>query len=420
MNVLIVSNNCMSNSGAAGRTLQLLFSDDHDYNLHQFYVSSEIPEEGMICNDFFRITNMDIIKAFPFSNKCGNVIMPGRKSKQDDFRTKKIGKTVFTSLIRDALWNTGLWKSSAFLQWVNKIKPQVIFLLNTDAEFLLRISLYISEKFNCPIILYNTESYYFNDICFMYMSKFSKILYPFWIKRYRKTFDKVMSHVNECIYNTHTLERLYKNRFKHQSSVIYPTTEITPKKKYVVPEHPRLVYMGNLGLNRYKSLLEFGETIQKIDPKASLDVYGNANQKNIIDNLLLSDSLSYKGQISYDEVINKLHEYDYVIHVESFEDDFLHLVKYGFSTKIPDCLASGTCLIIYADPSIAFVKYLKEINAAFIIDNRDSLFNSLLDIFTNEEKRKSIIDNATYYSEQNHRRKVNAKLIYEILLKNTK
>ena len=53
---------------------------------------------------------------------------------------------------------------------------------------------------------------------------------------------------------------------------------------------------------------------------------------------------------------------DLLVHVESFEKFYTRDLKYAFSTKIADSLASGIPLFMYGAEQISCTRYLKNNN----------------------------------------------------------
>lgn len=420
MNVLIIGNNCISKSGAAGRTIAGCFDNNYDYKLAQFYIWNEKPDYDLYCQNFFRITDREMLTSFLPWKKVGKVMVkddiePTKTPFLDIKQGKIIKKTVFTYILRNLIWKFGRWKSVKFMNWLDDFSPDVIFFYNTDSKFLIDIAIKIAKKRDIPVVIFNTENYYFNEKCHLYQSKISKILYPLWLKSYRKSFKKLILYAGTTIHNSLDLRDKYSKEFGKSGIYVYNPTDILPRKKYNVSNPPTFAYMGNLGLNRYKSLIEIGDTLKKIDDRIRLDVFGNANHPMIIDTLNNTPSINYKGVISYEEVVENMYNYDFLVHAESFESEFIESIQYGFSTKIVDCLASGTCTIVYAHSSLLFIKHLLRENAACVILEPDSLERDLRSIISDEERRKTYVDNAIHVAQTKHNKKINNEIFFSAI-----
>lgn len=71
--VLIISHNVMSSNGNMGKTLSNFFYGWDKNNISQLYFHSEIPLVN-ICQNYYRITDVDIIKSIIFKRNIGNIL----------------------------------------------------------------------------------------------------------------------------------------------------------------------------------------------------------------------------------------------------------------------------------------------------------------------------------------------------------
>ena len=64
---------------------------------------------------------------------------------------------------------------------------------------------------------------------------------------------------------------------------------------------------------------------------------------------------------------------DIVLHVESFEPSQMQLVHYSFSTKITDCMQSGSVMMATGPSGIASIEYSKQIPGSIVVDDLNKL-----------------------------------------------
>ncbi len=107
---------------------------------------------------------------------------------------------------------------------------------------------------------------------------------------------------------------------------------------------------------------------------------------------------------------------DLLIHVESFDDFYKEDLKFAFSTKIADSLASGTCFLLYAPESLACTKYLLGNQAAYVAVDRAQLKEHLKILIQDENARTRYLRNAQQLVRTNHNAQKNAKAFQHILL----
>ena len=195
------------------------------------------------------------------------------------------------------------------------------------------------------------------------------------------------------------------------------TDESRMENKRSVSDGQRtIVYGGNLGIGRHKALIEIGEALQYIDENLRIDVYGKSDDQGVIDELNSSKGVNYVGMIPYQELQKKTKEARLLVHVESTKPYYLRDIKYGFSTKIADSLASGIPFFVYASDELTSVQYLKDNNCAIIATDREQLVRQLKMVLFDEDARKESVDNALKIAAENHSMKKNKEKFCRFVL----
>ena len=198
-NLLVISNNSLSNNNSNGRTLAGFLHGWDKNNIAQIYVTGETPQSE-VCDNFFRITDKDVIKGFLHRNNIGGRVKNSPSADMTKPSGKKIKKTVFTISARDMIWNTGIWFGKKLKNWLDEFNPQLILFFAGESTFTFNIALKLSKAYNLPIVLYNSEGYYFKDRNYLKDSGASALMYPLFHKKYVKTFNRFMKNVSSAVY----------------------------------------------------------------------------------------------------------------------------------------------------------------------------------------------------------------------------
>ena len=72
---------------------------------------------------------------------------------------------------------------------------------------------------------------------------------------------------------------------------------------------------------------------------------------------------------------------DLVLHMESFDEADKCAVRYSFSTKLTDCMQSGSGLLAVGPADLASIRFTKQLRGAFVVDrlsDLDAAFRSIL------------------------------------------
>ena len=416
--ILIISHNCLSKTGSNGRTLSNYFIGYEKGKLAQLYIHPEKPDFS-VCQNFFCISDSDVLHSIIKRHQGGQIVREdmGEKPVVHTQKAKKNEKNSFVFLLREFAWNSGLWKTDDLKAWINEFQPELILFQAGDAGFLFKLTVKIAKKFDIPIILYNTEGYYFKTESYLQENAFTKLLYPMLHRYFCREYRNLMKYTKLSIYNCDMLMHDYQKEFSHNGIVIMNTSEFADIS---IPKHSvesQIVYAGSVGVGRYESIIAVAEAAHKIDENLYVCVYTSIDDIEIQKKMEKCKGIRLKGYISYKELQNILLKSKYLLSVENFAPFYCEDLKYAFSTKIADSLASGNCLIVYAPETIAVSQYLENRQAAVLITCPDELESALRQVLKDDNLRSKIAENGRKLALENHSLKKNRDLFQSSIRK---
>ena len=412
--ILILSNQSLSLASSNGRTIYNFLIGWPKENLAQFFTSSEIPDYSL-CSNYLSITDSDVI----------NYFIRKRKNKELNNNSNSINvksKNALTKLLREFIWGLYISRNRKIEDWVSCFKPDLILLQAGDSGFMCKLAVKLKDKFSIPLIVYNSENYYFKNYDYFRSKGLSHLLYPIFHYKFCSNFKKMMKKSDYAIYNSISLEKKY-SFFNVPSKIIYTSSFLTKNvlKKYEKnPNDLVISYLGNLGVGRSETLVTLSEKIIKHNSKIKLNVYGKAPNDIIRSQLMGCDSIIYHGFVSYTDVINIMKNSDLLIHVENFSEFYVKDLTDSFSTKIADTIASGIPFLFFGPENTVGSKYLKENGCAHVANNESELDNTLYKIINDSSYRFQYVDRGLEVASENHNVEKNADLFYQIIKKITK
>lgn len=416
--LLVVSNECLSNVSSNGRTLKNFLVGIPKEKIHQFCTRNNNPDFD-VCSSFYFVSDRDALKAFKTGKKVGCILEENQQSNIGASAAdgEKIQRNAVTMLARELVWNSKRWCKNEFKNWILDFSPQVILFQAGDSAFMFKIAAKLSKKLNIPLVIYNSEGYYFKKYNYFRSTGFSNFIYPVFHRYFCKQFKKTMQIAKKTVYCCKALKDDYDKEFNLPSEVIYTATEITPSSQPKT-EHPalRVSYIGNMGVGRHTSLIDIAQILQKIDPSNRLDVYGKIPNDEVKQAFENCSGINYKGFVDYSKVVDVMYSSDILVHIECFDSFYREDSKYAFSTKIADSLGCGTCLLVYAPENLAVSKYLKENDAAYVVSSKAELEAVLESLCKDKEARERFLNNAAETVKKNHSAAKNAKQFQDILL----
>jgi len=146
--LLIISHNVMDRENNVGKTIDSITERIPINEKYQLYFSKENPN-SMLCNEYLRISDLDIINTILKKNKAGKIIKSIEKNTTTKSSNNFINKIYrlgnkripLLSMLRDKIWKLVSLKKTYIPEWINSFNPKVIFFIPSDYEFSYRLIL---------------------------------------------------------------------------------------------------------------------------------------------------------------------------------------------------------------------------------------------------------------------------------------
>lgn len=408
--LLILANNPLSDSNSNGRTLKNFFSPEDREHLAQIYIQGTPDFEA--CSRFFRVSDGEVLRAFFRRRPAGGEVTEAPDVSTAPQAAKAPRKTPFTLLLRNFFWSRRGWRRTVSA-WIDEVAPEAVLLQAGDSPFLYRWAVAIAREREIPLVIYNSEDYYFKRYDYTRSRGLAKLFYPIFSRCLRRAVREAMDAAAVSVYISEDLKNTYDREFGKPGEYIYTATEVIPQ----CGGRPEGVfsYLGNLGVGRHKSLVKIAEALAKIDPTYRLDVYGKLPNEEVGRSFDACFALRYRGLVDYSTVRRVMGESTLLFHAESFEEFYCRDIRHGFSTKIADSLASGTPFVIFAPSELSCTKYLEEKACACVIENEADLEAKLREVIESRELRESLVERALAVAKENHNAEKNREKMARIL-----
>jgi hypothetical protein len=290
--------------------------------------------------------------------------------------------------LKDLLWEFAGYRTHELVKFINEFDPQVVFLQASSGVFAFSISKWICKRKNLPLFMQTGDDYV--------TGKFT--LDPFfWIHLFRlkQAFKWACSSSTCIIAIGDKMKREYHSRFGGNYFIAMNAVEslnlprYTPFNKII-----KFIYAGNLGLNRWKVLALIAECLEHLKNEeginGELSIYSLNDPDEKIKTFLNKPPVGYfRGSLNSDELSNVKAMADILVHVEAFDKKNRHLTRLSISTKIPEYLASGRCILAIGPPNVASIEYLAENDLGSIVTscNKTDIKQAIKEIMLNGDKR---------------------------------
>ncbi len=404
--VLVISNNSFSLSNSNGRTLGLLFKGWPKDKLAQFCITTDGPD-WEICDNYFCASDRDVLKTTI-------KLKPIKRNDLTLFEAsnnpaaKRIKRTPIKSLIRHLLWRIGIWSNGDFKRWVKDFSPEIVMIQSGDTAFTHDLARSIADRFRAKLLFFNTEGIYFLKKNYLYKGFFDTLFFPIYHWIYKRSYRRTMQRASYAFYLNDLIKQDNDFIFNVPGEVIYNTSELTPTPFVFNQTAPVISYFGNFGYDRSTVLVQVADILKRMGIQTKINVYGKGFPE-IEERLKRCDGIIFHGFVPYEKIKEVISRSDIVLHVESQDEKFAESLRYGFSTKIADCLSCGRPFLLYASPNIACAQYLIKNDCAWFADSANGVKEAILSLIYNSEERERRLFKADQVAKRNHNINKNSK-----------
>ena len=394
----------------------------------QIYTKSDLPDTP-VCNNFFRISENEIIKSVIKRNPVGCRVENGQKADEATLKAMEAETALYTqahkkkswfmTIMREVVWAFGKWKTKALDNFIEEENPDVYFVPIYPVVYMGKLQLHILKKFPKPYVCYLWDDNYSYKPC---KGKPLAYVHRFLLRRVVK---KLAVNCTEMFTITETQKRETDAEFGTNSIVLTKGIDYENREYDDRPTSDpiKMVYTGKLFLGRAESLVEISKAmaeINKDDEKIILDVYSPTVIEGATLEMLNSNGCHFKGCVPRSEVDAIQQSADIVIFAESLEKNHRFDARLSFSTKITDYFKSGKCIFAIGDKDIAPIIYLRENDCAAIANEYEEIALQLKKLLENPEKIKEYGRKAFECGKKNHNEKDIKRLFIETFVKASK
>lgn len=420
-NVLIISSNPLSSTMSNGKTLASFFENYPREHLFQLYYYEWLPDIDI--KSYFKISDQDMLKRF-FHKKDNSGIVQCAEPNAENVTminsNNKASKGYLKRLLREFLWLGNRWLNNELDTWLDYVSPDVCFFVAGNCAFSHTICNYVCNKYRASLFTYVTDDY------FLKRHEFSPF---FWLHRswYTKKMQLSVDRCEQFFTISSKMQKEYMRLFGKKSLMLvnltdYATNNEEVNEKSLYDDCLSLVYAGSLYYGREEIILKISEMIEKINLKSQFkirfDIYTNNSMSKKAQRIMAHYNYSnIHNSVGANELKKILINCDIPVFVESFDKKNIEKVRLSFSTKIPEYLSLGKCILAVGPNNVSSIEYLMD--CAWCITDLPDIDKGIYELVKNKDKMLECGDlcKQKYKKLKNH--VVNAERL-SALIKQTK
>lgn len=407
MKVLIISHLPMATQNNVGKTFLSLFSSFDREELCQLYIYPCYPDVDR-CASFYRVTDKDVLRSMLVKKPGGEVDRSRiqetaglyERPEDESFYRNRKNKSALRRLLRDLMWSMSRWNNDQLKDWLDREKPECIFVAPGQAAFVYNFALKIAGDRKLPIVSYICDEYYF-------VKEPEQRLDKLRLRHLRNKIRELVEASSSLAMISEELCQAYTEEFATKVDVFMTGTSYAIAKHPRLTEHPTVIsYFGNIRCNRYISLGEVGRELDCINQEQGTDyklkIYTSEKDPEILETFSDIHAVELCGFLTGEAFQKAFQQAELLLHVEAFDAESVDFVKHSISTKIADSLASGIPLLAYGPESISSMQHLLRNDCASTAVSRLQLRDMLLSAFSDKKEMERVVYNARKVAEKYH------------------
>lgn len=402
MRILTISNAAWDDRNSVGNTQSNWFSDWPGVEICSLYTRGAVPY-NKCCHYYFQVTISDILKHLFSREKIGRLFTNNdiqknliHTSSEEKIAISATGwKRSFFQKIVEIVYSSKIWFNNRIKEFIVDFNPDIVFCFAIAEPFRYSILKFVSKNTSAKIVTWIADDVYGQTYS---MDFFTRWVYQ---RRYRTLFD--------ISYKVYGVSQMLCEEYSRLYGIIidplYKGCSFMPCKSSV--NNPiRIIYAGNLYYGRDRTLSALAAIIRQVNKdkcNIELSIYSATSvSKEVLDQLSIDGSSKLYGPRPYSEIKDLMSESDIVLHVESFDAEQIKDVRLSFSTKIIDCMQSGSTIMAIGPKGIASIEYLRSIKGVIVIDDLKEIEKNVKSIIERPERLLEKAKDIQKFARINH------------------
>lgn len=388
--ILFITHDPFSTVGSNGKTYLSLFSEFKDAEVAQLFFNGLEPTTRQFSN-FFKLTDKDAVRHLLGGRKISGNFSKGEvtDSIKPAFGKRSLLKSELIKIVRNFIFSLlKIEKIPALDEWVRSFSPTVIFSIGTNYNYQYEAVKKLSEKYGISYFIYFTDDYFIYNKGNNFATK---IIHD----RFVSKSKKIIEGAEELFVISPKMKAEYEAYFSKTCTILINAS----KKKasnFRQPTGTEIVfrYFGWLHSNRASSLGYLGKCLKYINEhhpfNCKLEIFSLSVVEGESEQSLNVDTIHIQQPVGGSDYFKKIDTSDFLVHAESFEPKDTQVTMLSISTKIPEYLSSGRCVVAVGPSRLASVNIFTENNLGLTITDQSS-------IPANAEKILKVINDTQLY-----------------------
>jgi len=413
--VLVVSGEPFWQGSATGLTMSSLFREWPKDKLACIYISPIVPDWTM-CNHYWKlgVSDLRFIRGLGGRSTSTRSTQPivRKESKALSYQTiLNIGssdlrmiKQCRRHLAGQAVRDLNIYRiPDAITKDLRNFRPQIIYSM-LGSNPLLQLVTDLADSFSIPIV-----SHFMDDWpSTLYRTSLFRMALR---KMMRTRLTAVLERAPKRLVIGDAMATAFSRRYGGEFLPFMNAVEPIILEQPVVPPPSRkkikLVYVGGLHLNRWRSLRDIGLTLQTLQAEGmevEAVIYSQPRFIEESKKIEMPPVMHFAGSLSSDDVTDVLRDADILLHIESFDQASLEFTRYSVSSKIPESMCVARPILAYGPEELASIRYVRDegVGVAVGVQSQEALSTALRELINSQTLRETLGAKGYHVAHRRH------------------
>lgn len=405
MNILFISMSPIHKGMNIGNTFLNILEGVPDVTFSSVYTKGGAPDKSI--KNAFQINEKMILKKFLHQTESAGKVIEARNDKENSDNSRLVTfakKKRFTVFFwaQALVWKLPFWKSNALKRFLDETKPDILFTLLSDSPVLNQLIQYIQEYTEKPLVVYAWDNNYTLKMgAVSPLRRLNRVINRVYM---RKTVQKAKQ-----LYVISEIQKQdYEKAFGVPCKILTKSADFSgdPPVKTQYNSPLQLVFTGNIGTNRWKSLALIAEALEQINQngvRAQLRIYTATPRTAKMEKALQKGESSFiMGSIPASEVQKTQADADVLVHVEALDLKNKLAVRQSFSTKLVDYFKAARPILAVGPHDVASIDHLIRNDCALTAETVGEVRQAIESVLDNPDKLRDLSKKAYACGKKNH------------------
>lgn len=414
MKILFISMSPIHKGVSIGNTFLNVLEGLPDAEFFSVYTKSGAPD-ARIQSAFQISEKMLVNKLLHKTNTVGrrveerDVQTNAQPDKLVTFAQKKRYTVLFWG--QALVWTLPYWKSDALHAFLDECQPDILFTLLSDSVPLNKLICHIQAYLQKPLVIYAWDNNYT-----LKMGAVSPL------RRLNRHINRIYMRATvkkaaQMYVISDVQKRDYEKAFGIPCKVLTKSADFSgnPPVKTKYHEPMQIVFTGNIGTNRWKSLAMIARALQTVNRngvRAQLRIYTSTPLTDKMKAALeIADTSFLMGSVPASEIPCIQSDADMLVHVEAFDRQNRLAVRQSFSTKLVDYFKAARPILAVGPHDVASIAHLIGNDCALVAETVEQIEAALEAVLADSDKLDDFSEKAYACGRAHHDKAVMQQIL---------